>query len=545
MEDIDKVRRLIRPEALKKDVPLVWSSGTGTDVWEMFCACITGDLDAVRRLLDKDPSLARSLYEYRTPLSFAVREKQVGVAALLLERGADRINSGTPDTLLQIARDRGYAEMQALLESALAGSQGTPKGATVAEAIQERDLAKVRSLLDTWPGLLRAVDERTNEPIHWAVMTRQLEMVDELLARGADINARRSDGARPLHLTNGDYTYRGWRDVPKDVVTTPDEVYKHLVARGAFVNIEMAAVKGDLARVRELLDQDASLANRLSDYGSYYPGCGAPIKNAAAAGHIEIVKLLLERGADPNLPEEGIAPRGHALHSAVCNGHIDIVRLLLEHGAHPNVEIESSADTLSAAIRNDDQTMIDLLCSHGAARAVQFLAYYNDLQTAAAVFAANPAKADDPEALANAASQGHEAFVRLLLRCQPDLARRMPFHPWSIGAATPELNEILFQHGMDPNRPNWLRITALHLLAGKGDVENAAIFIDHGADLNARDEEFRSTPLGYAAKYGKAAMVELLLRRGARPKLPDDPPWATPLAWAILREHNEIVRLLT
>src|SRR5215510_15242937 len=85
----EKVQRLIRPEALKQKKPWMWSPGIGADVWEMFCACITGDLEAVKRLLDKDPSLARSHYEYRTPLSFAVRENHVEVAAFLLDHGAD------------------------------------------------------------------------------------------------------------------------------------------------------------------------------------------------------------------------------------------------------------------------------------------------------------------------------------------------------------------------------------------------------------------------------------------------------------------------
>jgi hypothetical protein len=40
-------------------------------------------------------------------------------------------------------------------------------------------------------------------------MTRQLEAIDELLRRGADITARRMDGARPIHLTNGDYIAAG------------------------------------------------------------------------------------------------------------------------------------------------------------------------------------------------------------------------------------------------------------------------------------------------------------------------------------------------
>jgi ankyrin repeat protein len=184
----------------------------------------------------------------------------------------------------------------------------------------------------------------------------------------------------------------------------------------------MACATGNLARARELLDKDPSLVNRVSDYNSYYIGCGAPIKNAAARGHLDIVKFLLDRGADPNLPEEGIAPQGHALYSAAANGHYEIVKLLLEHGGHPNVEVESSADTLSRVMSNGDRRILELLCSHGAARAVHLLAYDNDLQTAAAVFAANPALADDPDALANAASQGHENFVRLMLRYQPDLA---------------------------------------------------------------------------------------------------------------------------
>jgi hypothetical protein len=90
-----------------------------------------------------------------------------------------------------------------------------------------------------------------------------------------------------------------------------------------------------------------------------------------------------------------------------------------------------------------------------------------------------------------------------------------------------------------------LRVTPLHVFASDGNLEAAALYIDHGADLNARDEHFRSTPLGFAARTGRARMVELLLRRGARLTLPDDPPWATPLAWAKKRRHDEIVQILT
>lgn len=525
-----------RPEALAKDEPLTWSTGTGTTVWALFCACIKGDLESVKRLVDQDPAIVRCHHHYRKPLYFAVRENRVAVAAYLLDRDPDPTGLAFNDSLLDITRDRGYAEMRALLDTKLAERHGASSlGEPVAAAIRAHDLAKLCTLLDASPELLHAGDERSNQPIHWAVMTRQPEMIDALWKRGANLEARRQDGARPIHLTNGDYHFRGWRDVPRDWAVTPDEVFQHLVRRGAQVDLGMACATGNLALVRELLDTDPTLVNRVSDYGSYYIGCGAPIKNAAARGHLEVVQLLLDRGADPNLPEEGIAPRGHALYSAAANGHYEIAKLLLDHGAHPNVEVESSADTLSRVLSNGDERMRDLLCSHGAARAVHLLAHYNDLQTAAAVFAANPALADDPEALGSAAS---ESFVRLMLRHAPELPRRVGV------VKSREINALLFTHGMNPSHPDWLEVTPLHELARKGDVEMAGFFLDRGANLHARDEDLCSTPLGWAAKFGQARMVEFLLERGAKPNLPDDPPWATPFAWATRRSHPEIAELL-
>ena len=118
--------------------------------------------------------------------------------------------------------------------------------------------------------------------------------------------------------------------------------------------------------MRTLLDENPSRANRPSDYVTYYEGSGTPLQNAAGRGHLEVVKLLLERGADPNLREEGIAPHGRALYSAVYNGHFEVAKLLLEHGAYPNPEMESSADAVSIAIMNSDTRIIELLASYGA-----------------------------------------------------------------------------------------------------------------------------------------------------------------------------------
>jgi ankyrin repeat protein len=95
-------------------------------------------LKAIQGLVEKDASLVRCHYAYRTPLYFAVRENQLDVARFLLERGADPLALAVNDSLLEITRDRGYGEMERLLETHLASVQGaSPKGNGIAAAIRE------------------------------------------------------------------------------------------------------------------------------------------------------------------------------------------------------------------------------------------------------------------------------------------------------------------------------------------------------------------------------------------------------------------------
>jgi ankyrin repeat protein len=159
---------MIRPELLKQKTPLLWSPGRGSDLWEMFCCCISGDLAKVKQLLEQDPSLARCNFRYRTPIYFAVRENRIEVAAFLLDHGADPF----AQDLLEMVRDRGYSDLQKVLEAKLASLHGaSAKGEAVARAIREHDRAGVRGLLDAAPELLHSGDARGNRPMHWAVMT--------------------------------------------------------------------------------------------------------------------------------------------------------------------------------------------------------------------------------------------------------------------------------------------------------------------------------------------------------------------------------------
>ena len=97
------------------------------------------------------------------------------------------------------------------------------------------------------------------------------------------------------------------------------------------------------------------------------------------------------------------------------------------------------------------------------------------------------------------------------------------------------------------------------MVSGKhGERSVAAVFLDAGADINARDLEFKGTPLAAAVRHEswcreqdrpkqaqrRKRMVEFLLKRGAATNLPGDEPWATPLAWARRRGLADMEAIL-
>jgi ankyrin repeat protein len=81
-------------------------------------------------------------------------------------------------------------------------------------------------------------------------------------------------------------------------------------------------------------------------------------------------------------------------------------------------------------------------------------------------------------------------------------------------------------------------------MAAEGELAKARLLVDHGANIDAIDEEYRSTPLGLAARRGQRTLVAFLLQRGADPTLAAA-PWAMPVAWARKRGHEDIAAMLS
>ena len=69
---VDNVVRLIKPKVMESHDP-TWSwSCRGSDVWDMLCAALTGDVEAIDKLIGKDANLVKAEYWYTQPLHFAV-----------------------------------------------------------------------------------------------------------------------------------------------------------------------------------------------------------------------------------------------------------------------------------------------------------------------------------------------------------------------------------------------------------------------------------------------------------------------------------------
>ncbi len=461
--------------------------------WPLFEACASGDLLTVEHHTLLHPDHIHTTINYYSPLHFAVRENHLEIVRHLLQLGANPINTGFEHYKLRaLCIERHQIEVLQLLDTKLSEKCSVfEAGEVLAALTRNRDIPAIKATLDAQPQLLHTGDNSGNLPIHWAVMTRNVPLIDDLLARGANINAQRPDGAQPIHLTNGDYYYRGWRDLPPEAPHSHSFLIGYLIARSADYDISIATKLGDLERVAQLLNADPNLFNQVPAYAGYYNG--TPIRNAASSGHHHLVKFLLDRGANPNQPEP-IAPDGAALRDAIAGEHWEIVELLLTHGANPNAMVDSSGNCVWAA-RNAPPGIQKLLRDHGGKLGINMACYEHD---AAAVEAELQADPNTPIHLHLPVED--RPLVELALRYQSDVLKKMSFP----GAETLDYARWLLENGISPSLPDWLGVTPLHRFAKEGNIPMAALCLEFGAPLDPRDDHYKATPLDWALRYNQS-----------------------------------------
>lgn len=522
---------MIKPPELESD--------KGRDVWDTITAAAAGDTVTLQRLMERDRNLSRAEYFYAPPIHFAVREGHAEAVRILLDAGAAEAewNGCDLDGLIGIARDRSYEDIALLLDEVRTRRRPVvpAEDHPVHLAVERNDVQRLRDLLNGDATLLNRRDAGGRTPLHLAVKRSAHEVIALLLDRGADIDATDGTGAQAVDLAI-------WSRNTLVPARGDFHTARLLLSHGATCDLTIAAALGDLDRVTALLDQNPACLREVRPNGK------RALSAAVKFGHREIARLLLERGADPNWPESD-APRGASLHAAARAGDRELVELLLAHGADSNSHVDSAGNAVYAARTPELRA---LLMARGGTLDPYDLVWLDEDDEVIRRVTEDPSSAElgCGGVFTAVCTRGkHDLLLRLL-----DAGIRVP--PVVTGCHSyllenTEMLRILLASGMNPDLPNWQRRTFLHDLCS-GDkhgqtpdaFERAQILLDAGASISARDEEYRSTPLAWAARTNMPEMVEFLLARGAPTNLPDDPPWATPLAWAERRGHTMVAEIL-
>jgi ankyrin repeat protein len=137
------------------------------------------------------------------------------------------------------------------------------------------------------------------------------------------------------------------------------ELAEVLVRHGAKADVFEASALGDLETVRRLVRTDPKLVNAFAPDGFY------PLGLAAFFGHRAIVVFLLKNGADVKAAARN-AQKVTALHGAVARRDVEIVRMLLEAGADANARQERGFVPLHDAAANGNAALVEMLLKHGA-----------------------------------------------------------------------------------------------------------------------------------------------------------------------------------
>jgi ankyrin repeat protein len=191
-----------------------------------------------------------------------------------------------------------------------------------------------------------------------------------------------------------------------------------------------AAHEGDADTVNALLNAGVDV-NARGEYNR------TPLLWAAAYGRAEVVKMLLRRGADPNVKQD--CDDATALHWAATGGHADVVEALLKGGADIDAIGQVAWTPLHAAAAKGRATVVETLLRYGADVDAKNFLHQRPLHCAAAY--------------------GHEDVVEALLRgsadidAQDQLGETPLYQACSSKAASMAL--LLIWHGADPFLKTW------------------------------------------------------------------------------------------
>ena len=364
----------------------------------LMTAARTGSVEAVSVLVDRGAKVnAADRTHEQTALMWAVLENHPAMVKLLLDRGAE-INAHTrvvrPKGEYVPARPAAASGTGIIRQRALPTPDGgmTP----LLFAVRDGNAEMVRLLLDRGADIQQSSGNHTT-PLIIALLNGQTGIATELLTRGADANAvddyKRGPLFAAIDLRN--FNHEKYPDLPTDG-REPLDLIKTLLKKGANTN-----QRTDTVPVHGLMQFDASWVN--------FDG-QPPFVRAALSGDIEVMRLLLEYRADPNIATtqgttalmaaSGINWIPGQTYSHTEAEYVEAVKLCLDRGADVNATNTLALTAMHGAANRGWESIIQILADHGAKLDVKDIAGRTPMIFAQGIFLAVRPPEAKPKAIA-------------------------------------------------------------------------------------------------------------------------------------------------
>ena len=452
-------------------------------------AAYIGHCGVIHELLNSKANVNAKDSSGRTPLDWSALKGHGDAVILLLNNGADvNICDGIYNrTALHNAAILGHCGVIEELRNRKADvnaktTNGRPP-LFFAASNGHRDA--VILLLNNGADVNICDDTYKATALHRAAAIGHCGVIDELLNRKADVNAKTINEYTPLHMA---------------ALNGHTDAVKMLLNNGADVNscdgktnqtaLHKAAHGGHCGVIAELLNRKADVNAKTSN------GC-SPLHLAAFKGQRDAVILLLNNSADVNIC--GGNYNETALHDAADEGHCGVIEELLNRKADVNA-IDSNGNTpLNWSALKGHRDAVILLLNNGADVSICDVKY-------------------NQTSLHGAADGGHCGVIEELLKSKADVNAKdsggiAPLH-FAAFKGHRDAVKMLLKNGANVNSVNKDNHTALHVAAKGGHCNVIEELCNSAADINAVDSDGK-TPLHIAAINGSIETVKLLLNKGA------------------------------